>query len=216
MTARTSAAETGRAMGSISSFSQPCRGGEPVELCHKGDLWRKTNREPVQLTVGEMNSEALPSKDGKEVFFIGATRHGELVRYDAKKTQKFTPYLPGLSAEGVAFFAGWEKNSLRDLSRGCVVGEPDGWQRPAPVEFSSGASRPSRVGLGWEADRVLKPCTRKGFSNHQCLARMKIRNNSHRAIPTNRTRPGRRTEIPWCSAVTPMSCGNQRSRNSTS
>ncbi len=49
------------------------------------------------------NPEApLPSKDGKKVFFIGATRHGELVRYDAK-TQKFTPYLPGLSAEGVAF-----------------------------------------------------------------------------------------------------------------
>ena len=72
-------------------------------MCEKADLRRKTSRVPVQLTVGEVNSQApLPSKDGKKVFFLGVTRHGELVRYDPK-TRKFTPYLSGLSAEGVAF-----------------------------------------------------------------------------------------------------------------
>jgi Tol biopolymer transport system component/DNA-binding winged helix-turn-helix (wHTH) protein len=69
----------------------------------KSDLWRKTNHVPVQLTVGEANSQApLPSKDGTKVFFLAVTRHGELIRYDLK-TRKFTPYLSGLSAEGVAF-----------------------------------------------------------------------------------------------------------------
>ena len=69
----------------------------------KGDLWRKTSHVPVQLTIGEVHSQApLPSKDGKKVFFLGVTRHGELVRYDPK-SRKFTPYLSGLSAEGVAF-----------------------------------------------------------------------------------------------------------------
>jgi Tol biopolymer transport system component len=50
-----------------------------------------------------MSAQApLPSKDGTKVFFIGATRHGEVVRYD-ETTHAFTPYLPGLSAEGLAF-----------------------------------------------------------------------------------------------------------------
>ena len=69
----------------------------------KGDLWRKTSHAPAQLTVGEVNSQApLPSKDGTKVFFLGVTRHGELVRYDPK-TRSFSPYLSGLSAEAVAF-----------------------------------------------------------------------------------------------------------------
>jgi WD40 repeat protein len=35
----------------------------------KGDWWRKVSEEPVQLTVGQMNSEApLPNKDGTKVF----------------------------------------------------------------------------------------------------------------------------------------------------
>jgi Tol biopolymer transport system component len=69
----------------------------------KGDVWRKTSREPVRLTLGAMSSESpLPNKDGTKVFFIGASRHGELVRYDLK-THAFTPYLSGISAEAVSF-----------------------------------------------------------------------------------------------------------------
>ncbi len=69
----------------------------------KGDFWRKVNHEPVRLTVGEISAQApLPNKDGTKVFFIGATRRNELVRYDPE-TKLFTPYLSGISAEGVTF-----------------------------------------------------------------------------------------------------------------
>ena len=69
----------------------------------KGDLWRKVSDEPVRLTVGELSAQApLPNRDGRKVFFIGATRRNELVRYDLK-TKSFVPYFPGLSAEGVTF-----------------------------------------------------------------------------------------------------------------
>jgi Tol biopolymer transport system component len=69
----------------------------------KFDLWRKSSHEPVRLTLGELSSQGpLPNKEGTKVFFIGATHHAEVVRYDAT-THAFTPYLPGLSAEGLAF-----------------------------------------------------------------------------------------------------------------
>ena len=69
----------------------------------KGDLWHKVSHEPVRLTEGQMSSESpLPSKDGSRIFFIGATRHSEIVRYDTK-THGFGPFLPGISAEGLTF-----------------------------------------------------------------------------------------------------------------
>jgi Tol biopolymer transport system component len=40
--------------------------------------------------------------DGKKLFVIGSQVRGELVRYDSKSRQ-FTPYLSGISAEGVEF-----------------------------------------------------------------------------------------------------------------
>jgi Tol biopolymer transport system component len=68
-----------------------------------GDLWQKVSHAPVQLTLGQMNSDApLPSKDGKEVYFIGSARRDEVIRY-VPKTQSFEPYLSGLSAEGLTF-----------------------------------------------------------------------------------------------------------------
>jgi Tol biopolymer transport system component/DNA-binding winged helix-turn-helix (wHTH) protein len=68
-----------------------------------GEPWRKVNREPVQLTHGEMNAESpLPSKDGKRVFFIGAMRRGEVMRFDLK-THSLAPLLPGFSAHGLSF-----------------------------------------------------------------------------------------------------------------
>ena len=69
----------------------------------QGDLWREVNHNPVQLTVGQMNSQApVPSKDGSKVFFIGSTRRDELIHYD-EKTRTFAPLLSGLSAEGLTF-----------------------------------------------------------------------------------------------------------------
>jgi Tol biopolymer transport system component/DNA-binding winged helix-turn-helix (wHTH) protein len=66
-------------------------------------LWRKANREPVQLTAGPMSlSLPLPSKDGKKLFALGTKLRAELVRYDAKSRQ-FVPYMDGISAMGLAF-----------------------------------------------------------------------------------------------------------------
>ena len=69
----------------------------------KRDWWRRTNPEPVQLPTGEMVAQsALPSLDGKSVFFVGITERSELERFDAQK-RSFVPYLPGISATEVAF-----------------------------------------------------------------------------------------------------------------
>jgi len=84
----------------------------------KRDWWRKTNPEPVQLTTGEMvPKSALPSLDGKSVFFVGITERSELERFDAQKGS-FLPYLPGISAGEVAF--------SRDGSRIAYVSLPEG------------------------------------------------------------------------------------------
>ena len=50
-----------------------------------------------------MNTESpLPSKDGKKIYFIGARRRGEVMRYDLK-TQNLTPFMPGFSANELSF-----------------------------------------------------------------------------------------------------------------
>jgi serine/threonine protein kinase/Tol biopolymer transport system component len=91
----------------------------------KREWWRRTDPEPVRLTVGQMHSiSPVPSTDGKTIFFIGSTPRGELVRYDVQKRQ-FVPYLPGLSADGLAF--------SRDGSRVAWTTVPEGtlWQSKA-------------------------------------------------------------------------------------
>jgi len=91
----------------------------------KREWWRKTNTEPVRLTTGAMISASpLASEDGKNLFFVGATRRGELVRFDAHK-RSFERYLPGLSAEAVAF--------SKDGSRIAYITLPEGnlWQSKA-------------------------------------------------------------------------------------
>ena len=72
-------------------------------LRERKHFWEKVRNEPAPLSVGQMNAlSPTPSKDGKRIFFIGANPRGELVRYDPKSRQ-LTPYLSGLSAEGVSF-----------------------------------------------------------------------------------------------------------------
>jgi len=91
----------------------------------KQEWWRKTDPEPVRLTVGQMDSMSpLPSADGKTIFFLGSTPRGELVRYDLQK-KLFLPYLPGLSADGLAF--------SRDGSKLAWASVPEGrlWQSKA-------------------------------------------------------------------------------------
>ena len=72
-------------------------------LAEKGNLLGKANGQPVQLTSGPMSFfSALPSKDGKKLFVVGALARGELARYDAKSAE-FVPFLSGISADGVSF-----------------------------------------------------------------------------------------------------------------
>jgi serine/threonine protein kinase/Tol biopolymer transport system component len=69
----------------------------------KGRWLGKASAQPVQLISGPLNySSPLPSKDGKKLFVVGALPHGELSRYDLK-SQQFSPFLSGLSADSVKF-----------------------------------------------------------------------------------------------------------------
>jgi serine/threonine protein kinase/Tol biopolymer transport system component len=65
--------------------------------------WRKTARQPVQLTTGplQFNFPTL-SRDGKKLFVVGSQPRAELLRYEAKSGD-FVPYLGGISAGDVEF-----------------------------------------------------------------------------------------------------------------
>lgn len=65
--------------------------------------WRKTSREPIQVTTGPLQfGSPLPSRDGKRLFVIGVQPRAELVRYDAN-SKDFVPYLGGISAGNLDF-----------------------------------------------------------------------------------------------------------------
>jgi DNA-binding winged helix-turn-helix (wHTH) protein/Tol biopolymer transport system component len=66
-------------------------------------LFGKPIAEPAALTSGPVRwSAPIPSRNGKKLFAVGATRRGELVAYDRKSSQ-FQPFLGGISAEFIAF-----------------------------------------------------------------------------------------------------------------
>jgi Tol biopolymer transport system component len=72
-------------------------------LREKQNIFERANREPVQLTAGQMDTLApVPSRDGKKIFAVGFQARGELQRYDSK-SQQFVSFLPGISAEGLDF-----------------------------------------------------------------------------------------------------------------
>ncbi|MGH9496612.1 MAG: protein kinase domain-containing protein, partial [Candidatus Sulfotelmatobacter sp.] len=72
-------------------------------LSEKRSLFGKSVSQPVQLTSGPMAfGNPMPSKDGKKLFVVGVLAHGELSRYDVK-SQQFSPFLGGISAESVSF-----------------------------------------------------------------------------------------------------------------
>ena len=65
--------------------------------------WLRPEPKPIQLTSSPMSlGDPVPSKDGKNLFVLGATTRGQLVRYDLK-SHGFVPFLGGISAEYVAF-----------------------------------------------------------------------------------------------------------------
>jgi Tol biopolymer transport system component len=66
-------------------------------------LWRTPSDRPTPLTAGPLDFQyPLPSKDGRRIFAIATSQRGEVVRYDARSGD-FVPYLPGISAEALAF-----------------------------------------------------------------------------------------------------------------
>jgi serine/threonine protein kinase/Tol biopolymer transport system component len=77
--------------------------GQIFTLDERKGLFQNRAAKPVQLTSGPITwDRAIPSKDGKKIFASGVTRHGELIRYDAKSGH-FLPFLGGISAEYACF-----------------------------------------------------------------------------------------------------------------
>ena len=65
--------------------------------------FRRTASAPIQLTTGPLSfNSPVPSADGRQLFAIGLKRRGELIRRDSKSAG-FSPFLPGVSAEGLSF-----------------------------------------------------------------------------------------------------------------
>ena len=103
--------------------------------------WRKSNPDPVRLTMSQMGSQVpLPSTDGKRIFFVGTSSRSELVRFDSKRRET-VPYLPGLSAEELAF--------SQDGSKLAYIAVPEGslWRSKSdgsdPYELTFGPMRAS-------------------------------------------------------------------------
>jgi len=72
-------------------------------LPDENSFWRKSAREPVQLTTGPLNfSVPLPSRDGKKLFALGSQPRSEMVRYDAK-SGALLPFLADTDAAQVDF-----------------------------------------------------------------------------------------------------------------
>jgi len=76
-----------------------------------GQIWamaeprglRRAASSPVQLTSGATPfGEAMPSKNGKQLFAVGMVARGEVVRYDPRIRQ-FVPFLEGISADYVSY-----------------------------------------------------------------------------------------------------------------
>jgi serine/threonine protein kinase len=58
---------------------------------------------PLRLTNGPLSfTDAVASRDGKQIFAIGSKSRGELVRYD-EKNRGYFPYLSGISATDPTF-----------------------------------------------------------------------------------------------------------------
>jgi Tol biopolymer transport system component len=63
----------------------------------------KRVHQPIQLTNGPLSyTFPVPSRDGKQIFALGAKERGELVRFDMR-TKQFLPFLSGISAFSPTF-----------------------------------------------------------------------------------------------------------------
>ena len=111
-------------------------------LPRKGSFLRRDPK-PIQLSSSPMSlSSLLPSKDGKKLFMVGETIHGELMRYDVKSGQ-FAPFLGGISAECPAF--------SQDGQWVAYVSYPEG------ILFRSKADGSERLQLTYPPNYAYKP-----------------------------------------------------------
>ena len=111
-------------------------------------LLRRSQAEPVQLTSGPLHwINPYASKDGKKIFASGATRQGELIRFDSK-TKQFQPYLTGLSADNLAFSKNGKSMAYVSYPEGILWrADRDGSNR---VQLSDAPMEPEM--LDWSPD----------------------------------------------------------------
>lgn len=108
------------------------------------DSFRKADREPVQLTSGQLNSMMpLPGVDGKKLYVVGDKVRGEITRYDSRLGQ-WVPYLSSISAEFVNF--------SRDGQWVAYVSVPDGLLWRSRIDGSD------RLQLTFPPMQVVAPC----------------------------------------------------------
>jgi serine/threonine protein kinase/Tol biopolymer transport system component len=69
----------------------------------KAGWFQGARHKPVQLNAGPFHfGTPVPSRGGKTLFATGSLARGELMRFDAQ-TQRFTSFLPEISAESVSY-----------------------------------------------------------------------------------------------------------------
>jgi Tol biopolymer transport system component len=104
--------------------------GQIWALTEKGGLLKKASHTPTQLTFSPLSlAQPFPSKDGKQLFVVGRTSRGELVRYDSKGGQ-FVPFLSGISAEYVSFSRDGQSVAYVTYPEGALWrSKPDGSER---------------------------------------------------------------------------------------
>lgn len=87
-------------------FIVPLHRSERVDLWalpRTNDILSQTRIEPIRLTSGPINMAfPVPSHDGSQIFAAGWLERVEILRHDAV-ANSFVPFLPGVSADGVAF-----------------------------------------------------------------------------------------------------------------
>lgn len=105
--------------GSSGGLSTRAGGVEQIWALDERQIrFRRTTREPIQLTTGPTYWDTLvPGKDSGHIFARGTIARGELVRIDPQ-SNSVQPYLGGISAEFLSF--------SRDGKNLVYVSYPDG------------------------------------------------------------------------------------------
>jgi Tol biopolymer transport system component/DNA-binding winged helix-turn-helix (wHTH) protein len=111
--------------------------------------WLKPDaKQPIQLADGPVAwGTPYPSPDGKKIFSVATSLRGELERFD-KQSNRFLPYLGGISAEFVAFSSDGKYLAYVTFPEGVLWrSNPDG---TGPVQLTSPPVHP--VAIQWSPD----------------------------------------------------------------